>query len=239
MFPSWPSDALIVGSPNADENDFTVSDMTPDIVVSNTTCGVWSIFTASMYREQTYEWRKKISWFKIQMQMGRDRWACANELVWTRSKNVTIVTSFEEFLRIIFVSLNRFEMHRKSENRILLDVGEGNVDGMSGQFIIRLIDEYLKLTDSFKKCSRINRLRERNRWTYTHWCVAYSSRQLQSATNTTQRMIHTIVNFDFELRISTYWTFWVHWKGVVSRRLFDLVKNRRWNESSRTVRADL
>lgn len=59
MFPSWPYEALTVGSPIEDANDFTVSDVGPVIVVSSITCGAWLFLIESEYREQTIG--KKIS----------------------------------------------------------------------------------------------------------------------------------------------------------------------------------
>lgn len=57
--PSWPKDALTVGNPKADVNDFTVSEATFVIVVSNTMCGGWLFFTASVYTEQTAHFSSK------------------------------------------------------------------------------------------------------------------------------------------------------------------------------------
>lgn len=66
--PSWPNDADTVGSPRAEVNDFTVSEATFVIVVSNTICGGWLFFTASVYTEQTMENEKK--WNKWQENWG-------------------------------------------------------------------------------------------------------------------------------------------------------------------------
>lgn len=51
--PSWPNEALTVGKPRAEVSDFTVSDATPDMVVSKIICGGWLLRIKSVYREQT------------------------------------------------------------------------------------------------------------------------------------------------------------------------------------------
>lgn len=55
-----------------------------------------------------------------------------------------VITVFEKLFRIGSISFHRYDLYRKSQTGIFLDVREHNVDSLGCLIIIHLIDEHLK-----------------------------------------------------------------------------------------------
>lgn len=120
--PSCPYEALIVGRPRAWVKLFTVSEATPDLVVSSIKCGVCFFSILSAYLLQTAKSNPDDVYYR-----------------WPGDQYQ--LTCFQQNLGIRFIGLNRFDLHGQAIAGILLQVGKDNLYCLRGGLIVHLIYE--------------------------------------------------------------------------------------------------